>query len=246
MQPIVVLYLLWVLWFLTWLAVAITGDPRPHKPRGPFLFVYRLALLAATLLLFTITPWPGLDVQYRFWDHELSQTAGWALTAVAGVGFLLAWWGTVSRLIAGKQQIGVADRIPFLRHPIHLGLIVAALATAAMFGRPSSSAGAVLFIVVFLVKILVDERKVDEPADFTERVSMLRPALKPSQEAHTAVQHVAEPQQAEPLVEQPAGTPKPAPEPVSEPQVKPVQLKLSLDVVEKSNSSALSEADLKP
>jgi protein-S-isoprenylcysteine O-methyltransferase Ste14 len=257
-QPIVVLYLLWVLWFLAWLAVAIAGDAVPHKVKGFFLFVYRLALLGATLLLFTITPWPGLDVQYRLWERAPSEEMCWLLTAVAFAGFALAWWASLSRLAAGKRQDGVVDRGPYryVRHPAHLGLVIAACATAAMFGRHSSSAGAVMLAAIFLARILVEERALrdDEPAydDYAERVPMLLPIPK---RRHTAIPPVPAQQssetalsarKAEPTVRLPPEITGPTPDNAPDLRVQPVQLKLSLETMEKSEPPALTGADAKP
>lgn len=181
MQPIIVLYLLWVLWFLSWLAVSIASDANAHKLGTPLRYFFRLAILAATLLLFAITPWPGLDVQYRLWGHALSEESSWALTVVVLAGFALTWWADLSRLSAGPHPDGVVERGPYryVRHPAHLGLIVAALATAAISGRPSSSAGAALYIVIFLIKTALEDRVLrdDEPSyeDYAERVPMLLP-----------------------------------------------------------------------
>lgn len=179
MQPIVVIYLLWVMWFLTWLAAAMgTHWPR-RKLSGPQNFIYRLTTLAATFLLFTITPWPGLDVQYRFWERALDESLSWLLVGIAFAGLCLAWWSTVHRIVQRHREI--VDNGPYgiVRHPIYLGLIIAVFATAVMFGRPSSLSGALLFTIAFVVKILIEERVLCEDSyaydDYIGRVPMLVP-----------------------------------------------------------------------
>jgi protein-S-isoprenylcysteine O-methyltransferase Ste14 len=200
-QPIVVLYLLWVLWLLSWLAVAIIGDSRPHRLGGLMLAFYRLTIIAASLLLFAITPWPGLDVQYRIWERAPSEETGWILSAVAFAGFVLVWWAMVERLVATKRHDSVIARGPYgvIRQPAHLGLMIAVLATAGMFGRPSSLAGAGILAIAFLVRIIVDERALrdEDPAyhDYAERVPMFLPIPKrrqpPFAQVSTLTSHAA-------------------------------------------------------
>ena len=91
MQPIVAIYLLWGVWILTWLAAAAGVHYAPRKLSKLQNFVYRMTTLVATLLLFTITPWPGFDVQYRFWDRALTESWSWVLVGMAFLGFSLAW-----------------------------------------------------------------------------------------------------------------------------------------------------------
>lgn len=200
MQPIIIICLIWVLWTLTWMAVAIAGDPGPHVLNAPLLFVYRLVIAAATFLLFTITPWPGLDVQYRFWEHAPSEELSWTLAAITFLGFVMAWWGTIARFIARHRQQAVADNGPFrfVRQPIYLGLIVAAYATAVLFGRPSALIGATAMALTFLVKILIDEHMLrDEvPAydDYAGHVWMFLPIVRQHHEettAHASIYHAA-------------------------------------------------------
>jgi protein-S-isoprenylcysteine O-methyltransferase Ste14 len=180
-QPIVVIYLLWVVWFLTWLAAAMgTHTPR-RKLSSLENFVYRLGTLTATFLLFTITPWPGLDVQYRFWDRALNENLSWLLVGIAFAGFCLAWWSTVHQIAVRRWQREIVDNGPYgvVRQPFYVGLIIAAWATAAMFGRPSSLTGALLFTIAFVVKILIEEQAFREETyayeDYIGRVPMLVP-----------------------------------------------------------------------
>ena len=75
----------------------------------------------------------------------------------------------------------VVDNGPYgvVRHPIYVGLIIAAFATAVMFGRPSSMAGAVVLAIAFFVKILIEEQALREENyaydDYIGRVPMLVP-----------------------------------------------------------------------
>lgn len=263
MQPIIIICLIWIIWTLTWMAIAIAGDPGPHALKGPLLFLYRLTMLAATFLLFTITPWPGLDVQYRFWDRAPNEELGWVLVGVTLAGFVLAWWATIAKLIAHRRQQDFADNGPFryLRQPVYLGLTLSAFATAVLFGRPSSLLGAIAMMVAFLVKILIDERVLREAVpsyeDYVERVWMFLPVPKRRDEetaAHAAIEEAPVKEAAmsftaENLVTEPAPESddqdledlfEPAPEAAVAPQeppkppVKAVQLSLTLDDLDES------------
>jgi protein-S-isoprenylcysteine O-methyltransferase Ste14 len=169
------------MWFLTWLAAA-TGTHYPRRKLSSLQnFIYRLTTLAATFLLFTITPWPGLDVQYRFWERALDERLSWLLVGIAFAGFCLAWWSTVHQIAVRRRQREVVDNGPFgiVRQPIYVGLIIAAFATAVMFGRPSSLTGALLFTIAFIVKILIEEQVLREESyahdEYIGRVPMLVP-----------------------------------------------------------------------
>lgn len=224
-MQVFIIGILWILWILTWMAVAIAGDPAPHKLHGPLLFIYRLILVGAMLLLITITPWPGFDVQYRFWERAPSEELAWAMVAVAFLGFTLAWWATILRLVAHKRGAIVIESGPFkfVRHPFYFGLILAAFATATMFGRPSSLSGAVVMSLAFLVKILIDDYALreEEPAydDYAERVSMLLP-LPRRRERAPAVARASLQTPPENLRTAPVITPLPvtAPEPTAAPE----------------------------
>lgn len=160
MLPIIAIYLLWALWFVTWFATA-AGPSRPGL-RMPLLtaLAYRAAVLLALPLLFTVTPFPGLDLRLALWSRQVPEALGWALTLLVLAGFALAWWGEFQALIRHKNPAAGLERGPFalVRHPIHLGLMIAAWATALAFGRISSFAGALLMSAAFLGRIALEEQ----------------------------------------------------------------------------------------
>ncbi len=180
-MQIVAVYLLWGVWIFTWLA-AVMGTPHSARKLSALQdFIYKIVVLAATFLLFTITPFPGFDVQYRLWDRALDESWSWVLLGVAFVGFALAWWSTLYRLAVRKRHRDVIDTGPYglMRHPMYTGLIIAAFATAVMFGRPSSLAGATLLVLAFAVRSFIEEQVMREESsafeDYTGRVPMFVP-----------------------------------------------------------------------
>lgn len=217
-MQVFIIGLLWILWVLSWMAVAIVGDPAPHKFHGIALALYRLVLAGSMLLLFTITPWPGFDVQYRMWDRAPSDELAWSVVAVAFIGFGLTWWATILRLIARKHREVVIERGPFkyVRHPFYIGLMLAAFATAAMFGRPSAFLGAIVMSLAFLIKMMVDDHvlRADSSAydAYAERVWMLLPVRQRESAAVAAHASIAE----MPVASREPVTAPSMPEPVAE------------------------------
>jgi protein-S-isoprenylcysteine O-methyltransferase Ste14 len=183
-EPVILVYVLWLIWFLSWLASAML-DGRTRKLTVIQDVIYRLVtIVGAVTLLFGFLPDPGMDVRQKFW-LPLSGPPGWVLAGVLGVALCFYWW---SRIAIGftlpgsaKPHAQFVETGPYrwVRHPIYLSLIVAAFATALVFGRPSSLAGAMLLTAAFVVKILIGENvlRSDSTAydDYADRVPMLMP-----------------------------------------------------------------------
>jgi len=64
-----------------------------------------------------------------------------------------------------------------VRHPIYLGLMIAAIATAVLFGQITAFLGAVLLSAALVAKVLLEERAMDDAAhrDYRRRVPLLVP-----------------------------------------------------------------------
>jgi len=183
-QPIIAIYVLWLVWFLAWLGASV-GTVRIGK-RLPILreIIFRVLAILGTLLLFSFTPWPGLDVQYQLW-RPLAAADGWGLVLLTFLGFAFAAWGRGqlgwSSDPSHKEELRVVETGPYrlVRQPIYLGVIIAAFASALVFGRPSSLAGAALLTVAFLVKSYMEEGQMRSELgaydDYAERVPMMVP-----------------------------------------------------------------------
>jgi protein-S-isoprenylcysteine O-methyltransferase Ste14 len=189
MTPLRASHEMWSLWFLSWMIAAIWSRRVAARPPALEQFVHWIPTLAGFGLLAQGAfgwqgTWPPDD---RLWP--LSDSAGWALAGVCAAGFLFTWWarislgslwsGTVSR----KADHRVIQSGPYrlVRHPIYTGLIVAAVASALLIGRPANLAGAALIAFGFWLKASMEERFLsqelgaDAYADYRRRTPMLVP-----------------------------------------------------------------------
>jgi protein-S-isoprenylcysteine O-methyltransferase Ste14 len=181
-QPIVAIFVLWLLWFLGLIAVALWSSRHTKRLHPAQEFGYRALVIVGTLLLFSFTPWPGLDVQYLLW-RPVSGIAGWLLVALTFEGFFFAFWGRIR--VAAENGMGdhIIETGPYkiVRHPIYTGVIIAAFASAIVLGKPSSLAGAALLTLAFVVRILLEEGVLRSDTgsydDYADRVPMLVPKL---------------------------------------------------------------------
>lgn len=184
MLPLFALYFMWLLWLL-WLVVWMVATVAPlrgvHKLYLPEELLYRIVTLAAGALLFTLTPWPGLDVQYRLWHRAVDDDLAWRLVLTVGVSLGIAGWALLHRHIAFSRGANIVTDGPYwiVRHPIYLSLILAVFATATLFGRPSSFAGASLFTLAFVTKVVLEEWRTQGPAfaAYKRRALMFVPLL---------------------------------------------------------------------
>ena|GEM_PF-521112 len=181
MLPIIAVYLLWAFWFFLWGLAAIASPKGVRKLHGPEELLYRFITLSAGLLLFTLTPWPGIDVQYRLWERTLDDDITWRLVAVMAAALALAGLSLWHRHRVLRRGALFVTSGPYalVRHPVYACLIVAALATAVIFGRPSSFAGVVLLSLAFAVKTTIEEARILTPAfaAYKHRVAMFVPLL---------------------------------------------------------------------
>lgn len=182
MQPIVAIYALWLIWLLCWMASAML-DARAQKLSIIHRIIHRIATIIGGLtLLFGFPPDPGFDVRYKFWP-ALDNQIGWALVGLAFVAFCLSCWARIylGFALPGSKHREFVETGPYkrIRHPIYLSVIVAAFATALLFGNPSSLGGALLLAIAFIVKILTEEKVLREEShdydDYAGRVPMLIP-----------------------------------------------------------------------
>jgi protein-S-isoprenylcysteine O-methyltransferase Ste14 len=183
-QPNFVIYVPWALWFLSWLGAALVSNAKKRLTLAQDVLYRMLVIIGTVTLLFGFLPDPGFDVRNTLWQ-PLDGTLGWILLTVVVVAFLFAWWARIclgfSLPGSGKKQEPFVEAGPYkwVRHPIYASLIIAAFATALMFGRPSCLGGATLLTVAFVLKILLQENALHAETgafeDYAERVPMLVP-----------------------------------------------------------------------
>jgi len=113
----------------------------------------------------------------------------WLFVALCAGGVAFAWWARIhlGRLWSGyvthKEGHRVIDTGPYriVRHPIYTGLIVSAIAMAAVKGTPLAVLGCLSLIVAYLIKGKLEETWLREELgaaaydDYSRRVPMLVP-----------------------------------------------------------------------
>jgi protein-S-isoprenylcysteine O-methyltransferase Ste14 len=194
MVPIIAIYLLWLVWALSWIGGTRWFASRFIRASIGSEIGYRMLVVGGALLLFGFEPIPRYDMIYRFWP-TLNGTPGWLMFALCLAGFIVAWWARVQlRHLrpANAQAIGNGP-YALVRHPIYAALIVSSLATAAVLGTPWTLAGALAMAAGYVVKAMLEEHflrsKLGEDAydAYAKRVPMLVPfwpsQLWPSQNA---------------------------------------------------------------
>jgi protein-S-isoprenylcysteine O-methyltransferase Ste14 len=182
-----VIYDLWGLWAVTWLAAGLWSAPTAARAGLGEAVPYRTLQVVGALMLFGPRPAePGPAA----WP--VGETARWALAALALAGFGFCWWarlhlgrlwsGTVTR----KQGHHIVDTGPYalVRHPIYTGLILAGYATAVARGGLVPLAGASIMVLAWWMKARLEERWLaaelgpEAYAAYAARTPMLAPFLK--------------------------------------------------------------------
>ena len=182
MTPELVLELEWLVWIVSWMAIAVWSARAVARASNQV--GYRAVILAGGLLLFS-----RIGARARLWT--LGPAAAWTADAIAAIGFLFTWWARIhlgtlwSSQVTRKAHHHIVDTGPYglVRHPIYTGLSVATIATMALRGTAFGIAGTALMITGYWMKARVEERFLREqlgPADYdayAQRVPMLVPFL---------------------------------------------------------------------
>jgi protein-S-isoprenylcysteine O-methyltransferase Ste14 len=165
MTPIYTIYTLWGAWLVSW-TVARLWSNRTEKRAGIGAELFSLVVLGVgTILLFAFPPPRYYVAQVQLWS--LGDALNWILVALAVGGFWFAWWARIhlGRLwsdwgVTKKVGHHVVDTGPYrrVRHPIYLGIIVAAFATAIEKGTSFALLGAALIALAFYAKARREER----------------------------------------------------------------------------------------
>jgi protein-S-isoprenylcysteine O-methyltransferase Ste14 len=178
---------LWFGWLVSWLLVS-AWSARTIK-RAPFLLQlpYRVITLAGGVLLFA--RWGDAAGEPRLW--AVAASGAWIAIALVACGFAFAWWARLhlGRLWSGtvtqKEGHRIVEKGPYaiVRHPIYTGLLLSALATAALVGTARALVGVALMTVGFWLKARLEERflRADLGAaydDYRRRVPMLVPLVR--------------------------------------------------------------------
>ena len=176
MTPENAIYLVWIVWALSWLAAAIWSSRAAARPSFGSEFGYRLLTSAGLIMIFLTGRQGGLSARlhHRFpglhmaWIRPLWATPdaiGWGLAAVAIAGFAFAWWARIhlgalwSGSITRKADHHVVDTGPYaiVRHPIYTGLIAAAIPMVIIKASFAAMIGLVLMTIGYWLKAKMEE-----------------------------------------------------------------------------------------
>ena len=181
---IMVAAVMWLGWLVSWQVAALWRDrPTVQAPRNE----YRLHFV---MISFGLVMMYGVIPRQQPVLWHVTPALGWAMDALTGAGIAFAWWARIElgRLwSSGVERMAehrVVDTGPyaFVRHPIYTGLIMGAVAMAALQAKPWAIAGAALFSLGFTLKARVEERFLEREIGGSEayrrRVSMILPLPK--------------------------------------------------------------------
>lgn len=177
----------WIVWLVVWILTAgWSARVASHEDLGSVSPSRVLTLAAIVMIVASYMP-IGAGVMWT-----TSETYGWALFALACVGFAFAWWARLhlgplwSSTASPTDAHRIVDSGPYhiVRHPVYAGILLAAWATGLESGRIEAVAGAALLTASLSMRAKVEERILRRDvsdADYTSyraRVPMLIPGWK--------------------------------------------------------------------
>ena len=178
--------LVWLAWWLSWMAAAAWSDRAVQRPPRRQQIVYRLlAAGGAVLLLGAYTH----DVRAEIILWHTPDPLAWSMVVFAAAGFLFTWWARIhlgrlwSSSVTRKADHRVVDTGPYaiVRHPIYTGIIVASIATALLRGTVLAWLGVFAMTLGWVIKARLEERFLREQLGreaydtYARRVPMLSP-----------------------------------------------------------------------
>ena len=133
MHPALLFAIIWLGWFISWMAAALWSDRTAKRLLTWDVLVYRILILAGAILSLPLTA-RHLGLK-RIW--HVGYTGAYLLAAVTLAGILFAWWARIhlgrlwSSAVTRKEHHHVVDTGPYslVRHPIYTGLLTSALAS---------------------------------------------------------------------------------------------------------------------
>jgi protein-S-isoprenylcysteine O-methyltransferase Ste14 len=164
MTPDWMILALWIAWLASW-GVAAFWSNRTEKGGGIAAEIaFRTLFWAGATLLLAPLSYRRYYALVQVWD--LNAVLKWILVVLTATGFLFAWWARIhlgrlwSDWLTKKAGHHVVDTGPYrlVRHPIYLGLIFAAFATAIEKGTSYALFGAVILTFGFYTKARREER----------------------------------------------------------------------------------------
>jgi protein-S-isoprenylcysteine O-methyltransferase Ste14 len=164
MTPELAIIVLWVAWVASW-GIAAFWSNRTEKRGGVAADIaFRILFYVGAILLLVAFSDRHYYAQVQLW--QLNAGLKWILAAMTATGLLFVWWARIhlgrlwSDWITKKAGHHVVDTGPYriVRHPIYLGLIFAAFATALEKGTSFALFGAAILTFAFYTKARREER----------------------------------------------------------------------------------------
>jgi hypothetical protein len=177
MSPLVTIYVLWLVFFLSWIAAALIAGPTVKEGHFWQRQLHRIVIVAGFIPLLGLANFL-FPAQSPLW--HLNDTVGWILVGIQVLGFGFAWWsrvtltraqmahaaaqppeiaepykkGDLRRAPEKKHIYLIVDRGPYAlaRHPVSTAMIVSGLATAAALATLVSFVGAAIMIFGFWLR----------------------------------------------------------------------------------------------
>lgn len=193
MVPEIVVLCAWPVWLVAWMVARswskVTLARLSRRSERLYSSIANFGFVLLFLSIFHLKWLP------RLWT--MPTTGQWTLAVLGLAGFGFSWWARIhlganwSWKITLKENHTIVETGPYrlVRHPIYTGLIVAAVATAALTAKPTSIAAVVLIVAGFGIKAGLEERflraELGENAyrEYRRRTGMLVPRPKLRQPA---------------------------------------------------------------
>ena len=174
------------------MVAALWRDRAATQPPTRNQVTYRVLAISGFFLLFGGDVFdaiiPPLDARMWRWPLPLQ----WTLAAASFCGFAFTWWARIhlgrlwSSNVGRKADHRIVDTGPYgiVRHPIYTGIIIASVATAALWATAAAWIGVALLTLGWYVKARLEERFLREQLGpenydaYAQRVPMLIPFLR--------------------------------------------------------------------
>jgi protein-S-isoprenylcysteine O-methyltransferase Ste14 len=180
------IYFLWIIWLLSWILASPWTNPTIKRGSLWREILFSAITVVGVALLFGFYS-SSFDITFRFWRPPAG-ALGWTMMMLVAFGLSLCWWARIclgrlwSGAIVRKNDHRIVEDGPYalVRHPIYAGFIIAAFATAAVYGTPTSFLGAGIITVGRYLKAREEERFLREELgeaydSYARRVPMLVP-----------------------------------------------------------------------